>query len=110
MNSSLSCASRMLPPGPTTTYPPFPAPSVFRSPPPVSLTVPDLTPPAARVVRWVVEGAVTCDGFAAISVAGTIACPGAVSVVVQYRLEGATDCTMAGEFPAISPFQQVIAP
>src|SRR3546814_1048138 len=36
--------------------------------------------------------------------------PGADSVVVQYRLEGATDWTMAGEFPAISPFQQVIAP
>src|SRR3546814_9719366 len=29
---------------------------------------------------------------------------------LQYRLEGATDWTMAGEFPAISPFQQVIAP
>src|SRR3546814_19475468 len=57
-----------------------------------------------------VEGAVPGDGYAAISVAGTIEFPGADSVVVQYRLEGATDWTMAGEFPAISPFQQVIAP
>src|SRR3546814_1782150 len=55
-------------------------------------------------------GAVTGDGYAAISVAGTIEFPGADSVVVQYRLEGATDWTMAGEFPAISPLQQVIAP
>src|SRR3546814_10183450 len=57
-----------------------------------------------------VEGSVTGDGYAAISVAGTIEFPGADSVVVQDRLEGATDWTMAGEFPAISPFQQVIAP
>src|SRR3546814_8782238 len=69
-----------------------------------------LKPPAPLVGLLDVEGAVTGDGYAAISVAGTIEFPGADSVVVQYRLEGATDWTMAGEFPAISPFQQVIAP
>src|SRR3546814_8845814 len=74
------------------------------------LTAPDLKPPAPLVGLWDVEGAVTGDGYAAIPVAGTIEFPGADSVVVQYRLEGATDWTMAGEFPAISPFQQVIAP
>src|SRR3546814_18317067 len=79
-------------------------------PPPVTLTAPDLKPPAPLVGLWDVEGAVTGDGYAAISVAGTIEFPGADSVVVQYRLEGETDWTMAGEFPAISPFQQVIAP
>src|SRR3546814_1875152 len=70
-------------------------------PPPVTLTAPDLKPPAPLVGLWDVEGAVTGDGYAAISVAGTIEFPGADSVVVQYRLEGATDWTMAGEFPAI---------
>src|SRR3546814_11027051 len=66
--------------------------------------------PYTTLFRSDVEGAVTGDGYAAISVAGTIEFPGADSVVVQYRLEGATDWTMAGEFPAKSPFQQVIAP
>src|SRR3546814_15942121 len=96
------------PPSSTRTDTLLPYTTLFRSP--VTLTAPDLKPPAPLVGRWDVEGAVTGDGYAAISVAGTIEFPGADSVVVQYRLEGATDWTMAGEFPAISPFQQVIAP
>ncbi|NWK98679.1 hypothetical protein DM806_24050 [Sphingobium lactosutens] len=79
-------------------------------PPPFSLTPPDLKPPAPVETEWAIANTSTSQGQPAIIVSGTSGATSADTVLIDYRVQGATDWISSAVLKATDTVLHVIAP
>jgi hypothetical protein len=79
-------------------------------PAPFSLAAPDLKAPAPAATAWSVSGTTSGEGFPALLIAGESEMPSADAIVIDYRLNGATDWINSAVVSAAEPVRHIIAP